>query len=292
MPLFFFAAGYLYRCKPVLNDVKQRFQSLIVPYFVFGIITLVYWQLVESHFRNQGLNFSKGLVGVILGYDTYLNFNSPLWFLPCFFTTVVIYNVLNKMIGKKLTFILTICVSMITMVISLPNIPWIWELHKTIGYIGFYALGTLSSDFKVDTIVSNKPRVLNITMSIILIGVNFILSYYGLNNGVMQHLTALVGITSMTIIALLIEHNETIEYLGRISLVILCVHGEIYRVFVKILSILTHIDTEVLRENFIIAMIIMVITLLICGFVYEVLVRIAPWMVGSTVKNISKTKQL
>ena len=45
MPLFFFAAGWVYREKSVLYDIKHRFQTIAVPYFSFGLLILFYWQL-------------------------------------------------------------------------------------------------------------------------------------------------------------------------------------------------------------------------------------------------------
>ena len=69
MPLFFFAAGWLY--------------------FFFGSLTLLYWQIIERRFRDSDLNFVQSLFGLVSGQYDYLDFNVHLWFLPCFFTVVV-----------------------------------------------------------------------------------------------------------------------------------------------------------------------------------------------------------
>lgn len=53
-----------------------------------------------------------------------------------------------------------------------------------------------------------------------------------------------------------------------------------YRIVVKIVSILLNLGTDAVRENFLLAMVVVVITMAICSTAYEVVVRLAPWMVG------------
>lgn len=74
--------------------------------------------------------------------------------------------------------------------------------------------------------------------------------------------------------------NRILQYFGRISLIILCIHGPVYRIVVKIVSILLNVGTDAVRENFLLAMVVVVITMAICSTAYEVVVRLAPWMVG------------
>lgn len=98
MPLFFFAAGWLYKEKPIMPDVKRRIQTIVVPYFFFGSLTLLYWQIIERRFRDSDLNFVQSLFGLVSGQYDYLDFNVHLWFLPCFFT-VVVFNALVRIGG-------------------------------------------------------------------------------------------------------------------------------------------------------------------------------------------------
>ena len=47
----------------------------------------------------------------------------------------------------------------------------------------------------------------------------------------------------------------------------------------KIVSISLHMGTDVVRENFLLVMVV-AITMAICSMAYEAVVRVAPWMVG------------
>ena len=53
MPLFFFVAGYLYKQKDMLPDLKRRIQTIVIPYFSLGSIVLLYWALLERRFRDS-----------------------------------------------------------------------------------------------------------------------------------------------------------------------------------------------------------------------------------------------
>ena len=96
----------------------------------------------------------------------------------------------------------------------------------------------------------------------------------------MWFVTALIGVAAVILISQLINENRVLQYFGRISLIILCIHGPVYRIVVKIVSIPLHVSTDAVRENILLAMIVVVATMLICSAAYEVVIRIAPWMIG------------
>lgn len=76
------------------------------------------------------------------------------------------------------------------------------------------------------------------------------------------------------------HENRILQYFGRISLIVLCIHGPVYRVVVKIISIPLHMGTDAVREKFLLAMLVMIVTMVICSLAYEIIVRVAPWMIG------------
>ena len=117
-------------------------------------------------------------------------------------------------------------------------------------------------------------------IAVILLALNFFLSLHNLTTGIMWFVTAMIGVSSIILISQLINENRILQYFGRISLIVLCIHGPVYRIVVKIVSIPLHMGTDAVRENILLAMIVVAVTMLICSVAYEVVVRIAPWMVG------------
>lgn len=292
MPLFFFAAGWVYKQKPVLVDIKRRIQTIVVPYFSFGVLVLIYWQVIERRFRFSDMGFMDAFLGLLSGQYENLDFNVHLWFLPCFFVTVVFFNFLVNLgewanVGRKAAYIVSVLMSILYVVFSLPGLPW--GIDRVFKYIGFYAVGTfLAGRFSTDVckrcgVRETRATIIKFTkgiVALILIALNFILSYFDLTTGIMWFVTALIGVAGFLLISQLINENKLLQYCGRISLIVLCIHGPVYRIVIKIISIPLQMSTDAVRENFLLAMVVVIVTMAICSVAYEIIVRIAPWILG------------
>lgn len=138
-PLFFFAAGWVYKEKSILIDMKRRIQTIVVPYFSFGLLVLIYWQVIERRFRDSDMSFMDSLLGLFSGCYDNLDFNVHLWFLPCFFVTVVLFNVLVNLGGKKLAYIVSALMSLTYVILPMPEL--FWGVNRVFKYMGFYAVG-------------------------------------------------------------------------------------------------------------------------------------------------------
>ena len=227
------------------------------------------------------MSFMDSLLGLLSGAYNNLDFNVHLWFLPCFFVTVVLFNALVNLGGKKIVYAVTALMSLIYVLIPMPEL--LWGINRVFKYIGFYTLGVaLAEQIKTEQVAERK--IASGGMAIILVVLNFILAYYGWTRGLMWFATAVFGVAGVGLIAMLINKNYLLQYLGRISLMVLCIHGPVYRIVVKIVSIPLCMSTNAVRENLLLALIVVAITLAICSISYEVIIRIAPWMVGKTSK--------
>ena len=275
MPLFFLAAGWVYREKSILVDVKRRIQTIVIPYFSFGFLVLIYWQMIERRFRDSDMSFIDSLLGLFSGCYDNLDFNIHLWFLPCFFVTVVLFNILVNLGGRRTAYLVSALMSLIYIVIPMHGL--LWGIDRVFKYIGFYAVGVFLAG-RETKIVDRKIRTG--VVAVVLLILNFFLSLHNLTTGIMWFVTALIGVAAVILISQLINENRILQYFGRISLIVLCIHGPVYRIVVKIVSIPLHMGTDAVRENFLLAMVVVAITMTICSMAYEVIVRVTPWMVG------------
>ena len=275
MPLFFLAAGWVYKEKPVLTDIKRRIQTIVVPYFSFGLLVLLYWQVIERRFRDSDMSFMDSLLGLFSGCYDNLDFNVHLWFLPCFFVTVALFNILVNLGGRKFAYIAVVLMSLVYVVLPMPELPW--GFNRVFKYIGFYAVGFFGAGRETKIVDRNVGTG---AIAVILLALNFFLALHNLTTGIMWFVTAMIGVSSIILISQLINENRILQYFGRISLIVLCIHGPVYRIVVKIVSIPLHMGTDAVRENILLAMIAVAVTMFICSVAYEVVVRIGPWMVG------------
>ena len=52
----------MYKEKTILTDIKRRIQTIVIPYFSFGLLVLLYWQVIERRFRDSDMSFMDSLV--------------------------------------------------------------------------------------------------------------------------------------------------------------------------------------------------------------------------------------
>lgn len=257
-------------------DIKKRIQTIVIPYLSFGLLVLLYWQFIERRFRDSHRSFTDSLFGLFSGCYDNLDFNVHLWFLPCFFVTVVLSNTIVNLCSRKNSLS---CFSSYELYLYYASNAGtsLGGGNRVFKYIGFYAVGVLLAGMGVSVI---KKELGAEIVAIGLLALNYFLCIYNLTTGGMWFMTALIGVAGMILISQLINKSRILQYFGRISLLILCIHGPVYRIMVKIVSIALHKGTDAVRENFLLAMLIVSVTLVVCSMVYEVIIRITPWMLG------------
>lgn len=177
--------------------------------------------------------------------------------------------------GKKIAYIVSALMSLIYVVLPMPVL--FWGLNRVFKYIGFYAVGVFLAGR--ETKIADR-NVGTGVVAVVLLTVNFFLSLCNLTTGLMWFVTALIGVTAMILISQIVNENKILQYFGRISLIVLCIHGLVYRIVVKIVSIPLHRGTDAVRGNILLAMIVVTATMMVCSAAYEVVVRIVPWMIG------------
>lgn len=271
VPLFFFAAGAVYKKRTVPFDLRRRVSTVLVPYFAFGAAELVYWQLLERRFRPSEMSFPNAVLGLFCGRIDMLDFNSHLWFLPCFFITVVFYNILMNLGGKKLALSVSAAMSAVFVIVPMPEM--FWGVNRVFGHIGFYALGNVVSDIKLPEKIQKQPTALKLLGAAFLISSSVSLSYFGLVGGVMRFVTAMIGTGGIFVLSIAINKNAPLQYVGRITLVILCLHGAVYRVLIKIISLVLQTETEAVRSNPAGVLVVTAITIAFCAGVHELIAK-------------------
>ena len=121
MPFFFFLSGAAlsYSKKQNVIGIEEYLYSLMIPYFVFSLITFFYWFFIENRFRPSNIpSLFTGLVGdwdvkiqefvnIFTAYsaERAFEYNIALWFLPCLFCTMVLYKAIKCYLPKYVSII-------------------------------------------------------------------------------------------------------------------------------------------------------------------------------------------
>lgn len=85
------------------------------------------------------MSFIDSLFGLFSGCYDNLDFNIHLWFLPCFFVTVVLFNIIVNLGGRRTAYLVSALMSLVYIVIPMHGL--LWGIDRVFKYIGFYAVG-------------------------------------------------------------------------------------------------------------------------------------------------------
>lgn len=85
------------------------------------------------------MSFMDSLLGLFSGCYDNLDFNVHLWFLPYFFVTVALFNILVNLGNRKFAYIAVVLMSLVYVVLPMPELPW--GVNRVFKYIAFYAVG-------------------------------------------------------------------------------------------------------------------------------------------------------
>lgn len=151
VPLFLVLAGltYSYHYESIGKFVWKKAKSILVPYYIFGIISIVIYMIIGTKIDGKdALTLKDCLKGLIWanGETGIMRWNLPLWYLPVFFTIQVIaYCVYKTIKSEKQIFYVFFAASSIGCVIYgvgfLSNLPYGIE---TVCYLfPFFLLGII-----------------------------------------------------------------------------------------------------------------------------------------------------
>ena len=116
MPLFFFIGGlFLNMEKPLAVFVKDKIQRLLLPYIAFAGFSYLIWLSIRNYSAMaSAIPAEVPLMGIFygIGSGNWMPENTPLWFLPCMFSTICLLYFLTHL-PKKFSWVLILLCSVI-----------------------------------------------------------------------------------------------------------------------------------------------------------------------------------
>ncbi|OCA99776.1 acyltransferase family protein [Clostridium beijerinckii] len=255
MPLWFFISGWFYKeqDEELFTIVKKKAKNLVIPYIIFGIVQYPAWLLF-----NYGS--STDLLEPIRNYF-WINTNlvmpvaGALWFLTClFFTEIFFLNIRRKVDNEKIFFILIIILSILGTLfykIFLFRLPW--AIDTAFVALGFYYVGyefKLHVGKKIFFWLLNMPITITILAFFINFALCFVNGYVNLRTGAyafvplfwLNSVTAILvywniskGLDKVQIKLVRVICNH-IKYIGRNSIIYLCLNQLCILIFSKIIN--------------------------------------------------------
>ena len=298
MPLFFFISGitlyFSYKENIKFREfITKRGRTILISYFIFSIISFVYWFFIERKIRGQyDISALDNFANIFLafGKNDLFSPNVVMWFLPCLLMSFIIFYFLMKI--KKARSIIVIILLIIGFILSYFNIVLPWTLEIALIGVFFLYTGYL---YKKNNLENYVFRWIPVTLfgSIILV---FICSFYNtsvamLNGDYGNHLLFLLGAYAgifmiLGISKLLSKLNsknvivKTLCFLGKNSIIIMACHEPLKRIILKVSSVILNINIDLMRENITYSILNTIIILIILTPVIIIINKYLPFIIG------------
>lgn len=292
MPLFFMLTG----CALTYSSRRGLrwgclAKSIVVPYLAFSLLNFTYWALLESRLRpiHEGDLFPWLSGRLDMKWQQFLNiftaisfkdaflYNVVLWFLPCLFVCRVLFGWLRQSRHSLELSVLLAAIGYGCIYGLKLELPWCVEL----------ALAATPLIFLANWGYKAFREHLGVTLALISAGGGYAALYiiYLLTdiridmrahelNGGWFYVLAIMGSVSTLSLCRLLEKTwlvNVFSYLGRNSLIIMCLHEPLKRIVIKGCSVVTGLDTGVLREETLPSLLIVaVIVIILLPCVYAI----------------------
>ena len=295
MPLFFLLTGFFLfqKEKPYIENLKQKAKSLLIPFVIFNIISILIFSGGKVILRGDSFNlenFLNPFYAMLLGN----RIDSYLWFLPCLFLSEMLLLLLPK---KKSTKFLLFTFLLLSVGGSIVNCiihkPVIFNLDIVLISSSFIILGNYLKQY--------NPRYLKTTIVIALLA--YILfaflstkstNFQGIDmydcrfgNYLYFYIAAVSAIYVIFQLFKKLPNSKFLSFLGKNTMLIYCTHriilNVIFQIFDKI-KFLAPVEPSIIYLRSAIA--IVLVCLISVPFIFFVN-KYCPFIIGKSF-SISK----
>lgn len=308
MPLFFILSGMVMNVEKYRSFkcfIKNKLKSLIVPYLFFCLlsIAIVFILYLVVEISETPMFLLKSLYSVF--WSPYsLDFNTPLWFLPCLFITELMYYLIYRLCKKKyLICIFTAIIVACGWIAESKLIPFDFSilpfnLSSACFSLGFLAIGNLFAPFVKQKLLHQKNTKSTIIKCLCICVLSFcIMTVFALingkvnigggtfSNGVWTYISGVSGTLGILCLSQILCNSRFLNFCGKNSLTIMGCHMLIVSVILDILPLFSRIGLGFICEFKLLHEIIFSILLFIITLLLSLLFTILYNRVLAYIKN-------
>lgn len=307
VPFFFILSGVSLKITDTFPDfLKKKVKSLLVPYYIFSILSLGIYNLLLKFIPSMGesQDILQSIFIIIYGNSRpdIMRWNTPLWFLPCLFSVVICAYFIERWISRftKALVIRIIVIGVLCLLGILfqcyVDIRLPFHFESGLFLLGFLEMGVLLSQSHLEQHLNKANTGLSIIIACISIIFGCVISningfaevriyQYG-KTGVLFVLSSVLLSFAFILIAYVIQYNKLLCMSGFYSLGILVMHKFPVVFFQKICPGIKDLVTSSTKAIEIISSIVIsIIVIGICLVITKMIQHYFPWMFGKKIKQ-------
>ncbi len=242
VPLYFALSGYFFKKNiSFLKLLIKKTNTLIIPFLFFYITAYIVFYLIKWISPNLLITDADGILDL---FNNRQFFNGPIWFLLALFWCNIFSFCIVKYLNNRIVQFFAICtIGLLGWYLGYSKLflPLFFDVAMTC--MPFFAMGFLINKYNI--IESKKYSKYYDLFFIGLWVTNIILEFkmhqrvslhYNIVEGWSTYLLSFSSILCLLYICKKIRYLPIINYIGRFSLIILCVHHMIYRPLALLLN--------------------------------------------------------
>lgn len=302
VPLFFFLQGVVFSVskseqRPFKEFVKKKAYSLLLPYYIFAVISTVVMFFVACFIKNPELDFiRKGpelIKNIIIGD---CEANRPLWFLPCTFVLSLISYSIIKLSNRSKDHRFKYTILIVTAILSCVLL-WIteeytdirflpWKIDGAIHMVSFFLFGYMLNELGIFFKILKMPMALKVIIIIVFLTIGAVCgvwnevavyrsNYYG-NIGLFL-VSAAFTIMGICVLSIVLPNAKIIISVGKSTLCILLMHKFPVLLFQKVIPF-----TGVLLKSQLVfvGIVISVFSIIVCYIAEIIIEKVCPFIIG------------
>lgn len=107
VPMFFFLSGFCYKhTYDIMNYFLKKIKAIVIPYFSFSLFSIIVFGVAGKVIGQlndiMDCSIVHNIIVMIYGNSKpdVMKYNSPLWFLTCFFSVLIMSYALECLVRK------------------------------------------------------------------------------------------------------------------------------------------------------------------------------------------------
>ena len=270
MPLYFILSGLFFKSYgSCTNFITKKVNKILIPFVFFYLVSYAIFYILRAVVPSLPLAEFHGIQDVFIQRTI---FNSPIWFLLCLFWTSLLFDIIYSISQKEIVrFFGVIACAVIGYVLSKLRLYIPLCIDSAFTALPFYYIGYQLK--RSNILFPNKYDRYNLVISILLFALIIVVTKF-FNVKVDIHFNSLsplsyifstIGVFSVLLFCKKLGRVPIISYIGRYSIIVLCVHHLVQRVAKYI--VLMYLESNTLSNIIVFILTITISTLMIPLFI-------------------------